>query len=158
MRPVVSTDYPHQPAPHGKCEGSFQQPRQVLVERSLIDHRAPVLAAQIRRPRRERNDLMPRRKPDSVCQDIGALIIEHNLLNCFSRPIKPPRPPRGGFNKLERHVLVVPDIPSIDPGASGGSGPKRPIGSLSPGNPNPPRLLTNFDLRLISQPSPLIRK
>src|ERR1700730_2082769 len=140
MRPVVSTDYPHQPAPHGKRERSFQQPGQVFMERSLIDHRAPILAAQVRRTRRKRNDLMSRRKPNPIRQDIGAFIIEHNLLNRLTRPIKPPRPPRRSLDKLERHIFVVADVPPIDPSAPGSGSPQRPISSLSPGNPNPPRL------------------
>ena len=158
MRAVVSTDYSHQSAPHGKRERRFQQPGQVFMERGFVDHRASVLAAQIRRPRRQRHDLVPRREPDPIRQDIGALVLEHNFLDRLRRPIKPPRPSRRRFDKLERHILVVSDIPSVDPRAPGRRRPERPISRLSPGNPNPPRFLADLDLRLISQPPPLIWK
>src|SRR5271154_1065853 len=101
---------------------------------------------------------MARRKPNPVSKDVAALILDRDLLNRLSRPIKPPRPPRSSLDKLERHILVVPDIPAIDPGPPRRSSAQRPVGRLSPGNTNAPRFLTDFDLRPIGQPSPLIGK
>src|SRR5260221_6917637 len=158
MGAVVRTDYSYQTAPHGKRERRFQQPGQIFMECGLVDHRASVLAAQIRRPRRQRDDLVPRRKANSVGQDIGALVVEHDLLDFFGGPVEPPRPSRGRLDKLERHILVVADIPSVDPGAPAGSSTKRAIRRFSPGDPDAPRFLADFDLRLIGKPSPLVRK
>ena len=128
------------------------------MEGGLVYNRASVLAAQIGRPRRQRHDFVPRREADSVGQDVGALVVEHNFLDRLRRPVEAPRPSRGGLDKLERHVLVVADIPSVDSGPSADGGAERAIGGLGPGDTYSARLLADLDLRLIGQPSSLIRK
>src|SRR5271154_1696281 len=158
MRAVVSTYYPHQPAPHGKRERRLQQPRQVFVERRLVDHGASVLAPQIRRPRRQRDNFVPGGETNSIRENVAALVVQHYFLDRFGRAIEALRPPRSRLDKLERHVLVVADIPAVNSRPSAGRRPQRPICSLSPRNANPPRLLADFDLRLISEPPPLVRK
>src|SRR5271168_2081259 len=158
MRAVVSTDYPHHSAPHRERQRRFQQAREIFMERGLVDYGAAVLAAQIRRPRRQRDDLVPRRETNPVREDVAALVFDYNLLDRFGRAIEAPRPSRRRFDKLERHVLVVADIPSVDSGPSSRSRAERPIRSLGPGDPDAPRLLADFHQRLIRQPSPLIGK
>src|ERR1700689_417961 len=128
------------------------------MERGLVYNGAAVLAAQIRGPRRQRDNLMTRREANAVREDIAALVLEHYFLDRLRRLVKSHRPARGRLDKLERHVLVVTDIPAVDSRPSGGRSGKRPVSSLSPGNPDPPRLFADLDLRLIRNPSPLIRK
>ena len=128
------------------------------MERGLVDDRAAVLAAQIRRPRRQRRDFVPRREADPVGQDVGALVLEHDFLDRLRRPIEAPRPSRRRLDELERHVLVVADIPSVDSGPPAGGRAERAIGGLGPGNAYSPRFLADLDLRLVGQPSALIWK
>src|ERR1035437_9975603 len=128
------------------------------MERRLVYDRAAVLAAQIRRARRQRHDFVPRREACSVRQDVGALVREHNFLDRLRRPSEAQRPSRVRLDELERHVLVVADIPSVDSGPPAGGRAERTIGSLGPGNAYSPRLLADLDLRLIGQPSALIWK
>src|SRR5271156_4654130 len=154
MRTVVSRDYPHEPAPHREGERRFQETAQVFMERGLVYNGAAVLAAQIRGPRRQRDDLMPRRKANAVRENIAALVLEHYFLDRLRRLVKSQRPARGRLDKLERHVLVVLDIPAVDSRAPGGRSAKRPVSSLGPGNPDPPRFFADLDLRLIGNPPP----
>ena len=128
------------------------------MERGLVDNGASVLAAQIRGPRRQRNDLVPRGEANPVGEDCAALVLDRDLLDRFGRAIEPPRPSRGGLDKLERHILVVADVPAVHPGPPRRGSAKRAVGSLSPGDTDTPRLLTDLDLRLIRKPSPLIGK
>src|SRR5277367_826023 len=158
MRAVVSTYYPHQPAPHGERKRRLQQARQIFVERRLVNHGASVLATQVRRPRRQRDNFVRRREANAICEDVTALVFQYYFLDRFGRAIEALRPPRSRLDKLERHVLVVADIPAVNSRPSAGRRPQRPICSLSPRNANPPRLLADFDLRLISEPPPLVRK
>src|ERR1700722_18297210 len=154
----MGRDYPDQPAPHRKCERGFEQPRQVFMKRGLVDHRASVLTAKIRRPRRQRNNLVSRRETNPVSKDVGALVFEDYFLDRLRSPIKTARPTRRSLDKFERHILVVTDIPSVDSSPPGSRSTKRAISRLGPGNSNPPRLLADLHLRLVSNPPPLIRK
>ena len=128
------------------------------MEGGLVYNRASVLAAQIGRPRRQRHDFVPRREADSVGQDVGALVGERDFLDRLRGPIEAPGPSRGRLDELQRHVLVVADVPSVDSGAPAGGGAERAIGSLGPGNTYSPRLLADLDLRLVGEPSALIWK
>src|ERR1700723_2289963 len=158
MRAVVSTDYPHQTAPHGERERRLQQARQIFMERRLVDNGASVLAAQVRRARRQCDNFVPRREANSICEDVAALVVQRYFLDRRRCAIEALGPTRRGLDKFERHVLVVADIPTVNSRPPAGRSPQRPICSLGPRDPDTPRLLTDLDLRLIGEPPPLIWK
>ena len=154
----MSRDYADQTAPHGKGEGGLEQAAEVFVECGLVDNGASVLAAQVGRARRQRDDFVAGGEADAVGEDVVALVFEHNLLDRLRRPVEPPRPARRGLDELQRHVLVVADVPAVDAGASAGGRAQRAVGGLGPGDADAAGFFADLDLGLIGQPSTLIRK
>ena len=151
---VVGRDDAHASAPHGERERGFEQSLQVVVKSRLVDHRATLLAAQVGWPRGERDDFVPRGEADSIAEDVAPLIVDRDLLDPARDPIEFARPPCGGLDELERHVLVVADVPGVHAVLAGGG--KRAIGGLAPGETDAAGFFADLDLRGIGDPLALI--
>ena len=154
----MGRDDADQAAPHRERERGLQKARQVVVKSGLIDYRAPLLPAQIRRTRRQRDNLVPRRESNPVGKDVARFVGDRNFLDRARRLVEAPRPHRRRLDELERHVLVVPDVPAVHSAASRNRRAECAIGSLGPGEPDAARLLGDFHLRPIGDPSALIRQ
>ena len=115
------------------------------MERGLVDHRAALLAAQVGGTRGERDDFVPRGEADAVREDVAALVADRDFLDLARDPVELARPPRGGLDELQRHVLVVTDVPGVHAVLAGGG--ERAIGGLAPGETDAAGFFADLDLR-----------
>ena len=108
------------PAPHRERERGLQQSLQVVVKSRLVDHRAPLLAAQIGGPRGERDDFVPGGEADAIGEDVAPLIVHRDLFDRVRCLVELARPRGRGLDELERHVPVVAEVPGVHPGRGRG--------------------------------------
>ena len=153
---VMGRDDAHASAPHRERERRFEQSLQVLVKSGLVDHGASLLAAQVGGARRERDDFVARGEADAVREDVARLIVHRDFLDPARDAIEFARPPGGGLDELQRHVLVVADVPGVHAAFAGGG--QRAIGGLAPGDSDPARFFADLDLRAVGDPFALIRQ
>ena len=83
-----------------------------------------------------------------------ALVADRDLLDLARDPIELARPPRGGLDEFERHVLVVTDVPGVHAVLTGGG--EHAIGGLAPGETDAAGFFADLDLRGIGDPFALI--
>src|SRR5260370_17755141 len=83
----------HAAAPHREGERSLNQARQMLVECGFVDDGDALLAAQIRRPRRERDDFVAGSEADTKGEDILVLVLDGDFLDCAGGLVETARPP-----------------------------------------------------------------
>src|SRR5258708_18410255 len=96
-------DYPDQAAPHRECERCLEEAGEIFVKGSFVDNRASVLAAKIRRARRERDDFVSGCETDSVGEDAGAFVFENYFLDRLRGAVEAARPFGGGLDEFEGH-------------------------------------------------------
>src|ERR1700730_17940476 len=101
--------------PHREGKRRLNQARQLLVECGFVDDGDALLAAQIRRPRRQRDDFIAGSEADTKSEDILVLVLvlDRDLLDRASGLVEAAGPSGGVLDKLARHIFVVPDIPPV---------------------------------------------
>src|ERR1700730_13998885 len=97
--------------PHREGKRRLNQARQLLVECGFVDDGDALLAAQIRRPRRERDDFIAGSEADTKSEDILVLVLDRDLLDRAGGLVETAGPSGCVLDKLARHIFVVPDIP-----------------------------------------------
>src|SRR5260370_24146777 len=107
----VSRDHMHAAAPHREGERSLNQARQMLVECGFVDDGDALLAAQIRRPRRERDDFVAGSEADTKGEDILVLVLDGDFLDCAGGLVETAGPSGGVLDKLPPPIFFVPAIP-----------------------------------------------
>ena len=154
LGPVVSRDDAHQPAPHREGQRRLQQLGQALVKGGLVDHGAPLFAAQVGGPRAERDDFMSGGEADAVGEQVAALVLQRDLLDRRRRLVELARPRGRRLDELARHVAVVAEVPGVHPGRRRRR--KRRVGRLGPGDSDPARFLGHLDRRVVGDPAHLV--
>jgi len=105
---------PAAPDEHG--QGRLEQPRQIVVERGLIDDDFPLFAPQIGGPGGEADDLETRGELDPEGEDVlavPALVGQHHLFDLRRHPMELPGPARRVLDIFPGHILVIADVPRV---------------------------------------------
>ena len=124
------------------------------MERRLVDHGAPLFAAQVRGTRAERDDFVSGSEADAIGQQVAPLILQRDLLDRVRRLVELARPRGRGLDELARHVPVVAEVPGVHPGR--GRGRERGVGGFGPGDSDAARFLGHLDRGVVGDPSHLV--
>ena len=77
------------PAPHGKGERRLEQSAEIVVESRLVNNCYTLFSAEIRRPRRERHDLVAGGKAHAVREDIALGVAKGEIVESVLLPARP---------------------------------------------------------------------
>ena len=100
-------------SPNQKRHRCLNQLTQFTVESSLVDDDAPLFAAQVGWPGRQRGDACATGEADAKREDVLLLILDDDLLHLLGGYLEVLGPECAIKDEFLGHVLVVADVPGV---------------------------------------------